>query len=126
MPSLARATYAVFGTLAVGLGVIALVHPASALPSEAVSPLTAHLIQEQGAEGIFIGLMSLWCLLGVSSRRPVHMALLIFTALFAGIHWFEYLQARRTLASPLLNSIPFLAFLTTAPFSRVSKPARSS
>src|ERR1041385_3104752 len=107
MNSLAKAIYAVFGTLAIGLGLIALVHPAVALPPDAVSPLTAHLIQEQGAEGIFIGLMAFWCLLNFSSRRPVHIALLIFAALFAGIHWAEYLQARRSLASPLLNSIPF-------------------
>lgn len=126
MKSLAKAVYVVFGTLGVGLGIVALVRPALALPPETVSPLTAHLIQEQGAEGIFIGLMAFWCLFNLPRRRPVHIALLVFTALFAGIHWAEYLQARRGFASPLFNSIPFLAFLITAPFSRASELAQSS
>jgi len=125
MKTLARAIYAVFGALAVGLGLVALIRPAVALPPEAFSPLSAHLIREQGAEGIFIGLMSFWCLLNFSARRPVHLALLIFAATFAGIHWAEYFQARRSLASPLLNTIPFLTFLVTAPFSHASRRARS-
>jgi len=58
MKSLAKAVYVVFGTLGVVLGVAALVRPVLALPPDAVSPLTAHLIREQGAEGIFTGLMA--------------------------------------------------------------------
>lgn len=117
----ARAVYAVFGTLAIGLGVLALLDPAVALPPEARSPLTAHLIQEQGAEGVFIGIMALWCLFHLERRRPVHLALLLFAALFAAIHWAEYLHGRRHIASPLLNSIPFVALLGTTPWRRSAR-----
>ena len=118
VPFHARAVYGVFGTLAIGLGILALFKPALALPSEAYSPLTAHLIREQGAEGVFIGFMAFWCLFHFEARRPVHLALLLFTALFAVIHWAEYLQAGRQLSSPLVSSLPFLVFLATTPFKR--------
>ena len=115
MTSVARAVYAIFGALAIGLGVAVLVRPALALPPQDYSPLTAHLIREQGAEGVFIGLMAFWCLVNFERRRPVHLALVLFAALFAGIHWFEYFQARRHLSSPIVNSIPLLAFIGIAP-----------
>ena len=118
MKVVARAVYGIFGTLAIGLGILALFKPAVALPSEAYSPLTAHLIREQGAQGVFIGLMAFFCLFHFDARRPVHLALLVFTALFAVIHWAEYFQARRQISSPLVNSLPFLVFLATTPFKR--------
>jgi len=122
MNRIARLVYGIFGTLAVVLGLLVLVNPALALPPEAYSPLTAHLIREQGAEGVFIGIMAIWCLFNFERRRPVHLALLLFAALFAAIHWNDYLHARRHLSSPLLNSLPVLAFLATTPFRRHSRP----
>jgi len=118
MKTVAHAIYGILGTLAVGLGVLVLFKPALALPPEAYSPLTAHLIREQGAEGVFIGLMAFWCLFHFEERRPVHLALLLFAALFAIVHWAEYFQARRQLSSPILNSLPFLLLLAATPFGR--------
>jgi hypothetical protein len=120
--SVARGVYGVFGALAIGLGLLALFDPARALPSEAYSALTAHLVREQGAEGVFIGAMALWCLFHFEHRRPVHLALLVFAALFAAIHWAEYLNGRRHVASPLLNSLPFVALLATIPMRRPARP----
>jgi hypothetical protein len=115
MRTVARVIYGVLGGLAVGLSVLVLFKPALALPPEAYSSLTAHLVREQAAEGIFIGMMSFWCLLNFDRRRPVHLALMFFAAVFAGIHWAEYFQARREVLSPLLNSIPFLALVAATP-----------
>ena len=126
---LARVVYGVFGALTIGLGVLALLKPGAALPPEAFSSLTAHLVREQGAQGIFIGLMSFWCLANFERRRPVHLALLLFSALFAAIHWGEYFQARRHLLSPVINSIPFVALALVTPrpdgagSSRAAPPA---
>jgi hypothetical protein len=119
MKPIALAVYALIGTFAVILGIAVLLKPALALPPDAHSPLTAHLIREQGAEGVFIGLMAFWCLVHFEQRRPVHYALLVFAALFASIHWAEYLANRRPLMSPLVNSVPLLLLGATAPWARV-------
>ena len=111
----ARAVYAVFGALALAAGVAALIRPSVALPPDGVTPLTAHLVREQGAQGVFIGMMAIWYLFHLEERRPVHLALLVFAALFSAVHWLEYFEARRTLASPLVNSIPLLALALITP-----------
>ena len=118
MKTMARVIYGVFGALALGLSVLVLCNPALALSLDAYSPLTAHLIREQGAEGVFIGLMSLWCLFHFENRRAVHFGLLVFALLFAAVHWAEYFQARRHLMSPLINSVPFLALAVVTPSIR--------
>lgn len=113
--------YVAFGTLALILGLAALLMPAWALSAQAYTPLTAHLLREEGALGVFVGLMAFWCFAHFDQRRPVHLALLLFAALFAAIHWAEYLNGRRQLSSPLINSIPVLALGVTAPIGRGSR-----
>ena len=113
MKGFARAVYLVLGGLILGLSVLALVRPELALHPEETSALTKHLVREQAAGGVFIGVMALWCFFHFERRRPVHLALLLFTALFAAIHWAEYLQQRRRLTSPLVNSAPFVLLAVT-------------
>lgn len=120
MKAFTRAIYAAFGALAVGAGTAALLAPALALPQEMYSPMTAHLIREQAAGFVFIGLMFFWCFRHFEQRRPVHLALLLFTGLFAAIHWADYLQEHRDLLSPVINTLPVLALAATAPFARPS------
>lgn len=118
MNRFARVVYGMIGVLALLLGIAALARPALALPPDAVSPLTSHLIREEAAEGLFVGLMALWCLAHFEERRPVHFALLLFAAVFAAIHWAEFAAARRGLASPLANSVPFVLLAASAPWRR--------
>lgn len=110
--------YAVFGALAVGAGTAALLAPALALPQEMYSPMTAHLIREQAAGFVFIGLMFFWCFRHFEQRRPVHLALLLFTGLFAAIHWADYLRDHRNVLYPVINTLPVLFLAVTAPFAR--------
>lgn len=126
MKTLTQTIYGVFGTLAIALSALALIQPAAILSTEADSPLMAHLIREQGAEGVFIGLMAFWCLFNFDGRRPVHLALVVFAALFAAIHWAEYFHGRRTIISPLGNSLPFLALFVVTPFRSLSNPSRAA
>ena len=108
MKGFARAVYLVLGGLILALSVVALVRPQLSLHPDETTALTTHLVREQAAGGVFIGAMALWCFFHFDRRRPVHLALLLFTALFAAIHWAEYFHARRTLVSPLVNSAPFV------------------
>lgn len=117
MSWVARAVYGTFGVLTIALGGLALIKPSLALPPGESSTLAAHLVREQAAGGVFIGVMALWCAFNLERRRPVHLALLLFTALFAAIHWVEYFEDRRHLTSPILNSVPFLAFAVLTPTS---------
>ena len=114
MRGLPRAVYLLLGGLILALSVVALVRPQVALHPEEATALTRHLVQEQAAGGVFIGVMALWCAFHLERRRPVHLALLLFTFLFAAIHWAEYFHARRGLVSQLLNSAPFLLLAVTA------------
>ena len=109
-----RAIYLIFGALAVLAGVAALAMP-SLILAENTTPLTSHLVREEAAAFVFIGLMFFWCLRHFAARGPVHFALLLFTVLFAGIHWFDYLGSRRSLVSPLVNTLPALLLAVTAP-----------
>jgi hypothetical protein len=112
------AVYGLFGTLAIAAGLVAFVAPAVALPPDAVTPLTSHLTRELSSAFVFIGLMFFWCIRHYSQRRPVHVAFLVFIALFAGVHWQDYFTDRRDLISPLLNSVPVVLLAITAPFGR--------
>lgn len=110
--------YVVLGTLALAAGIVALVAPGVIIPNAASSPLTAHLVREQAAGFVFIGLMFYWCLAHFEQRRIVHLALLLFTVLFAGIHFRDFLNTQRDILSPVINSIPVLLLALTAPFVR--------
>src|ERR1700741_1609707 len=95
--------YGLFGSIAIVLGVAALLFP-SMLTSDEERPLPMmHLLREQGAAGVFIGLMSLWCIFNYEKRAAVHCFLIVYAFLMAAIHWFEYLMGHRHLMSPLLN-----------------------
>ena len=114
MKGFARAVYVLLGGLILALSAVALVRPQVALHPDETSTLTTHLVREQAAGGVFIGAMALWCAFHLERRRAVHLGLLLFTAIFAAIHWAEYLHARRTLLSPLVNSVPFVLLALTS------------
>jgi hypothetical protein len=56
----------------------------------------------------------------------VHYAQLLFTVMFAAIHWADYFQGQRHLTSPIINSLPFLAFAVTAPTNPLSLRRKAS
>ncbi len=107
--------YVLFGSLAVIAGLVAVVMPAFFVPPDLLSSYARHLVQEQGAGFVFIGLMFLWCVRNFERRAPVHLGLLLFTALMAGIHWAGYIGCPRSIVSPVANTIPFVLLLLTMP-----------
>ena len=114
MRTISIAVYALLGAGAILFGVTALCFP-SALAAEAEQSVHLnHILREQGATAIFLGLMSLWCIFHYEQRRSVHYFLTLFTLLLAGIHWFDYLQGHKPLMSGLVNSVPLLVMLALA------------
>lgn len=116
MRSATRGMYAVFGTLALLAGIVAVLRPGIILP-DVHSQLTAHLVREEAACFIFVGLMFFWCFFHFDQRRLVHLALLAFTAIFAGIHWADYRRDLRDLRGPLVNTLPVIILAVTAPWA---------
>jgi hypothetical protein len=114
MERIARAFYGIFGVLALAAGAAVLAAP-SLLSGPEDPPVLSHLLREEAAAFVFIGLMCVWAFRDPAARRPVHFALLVFTGLFAAIHWAEYFKDFRHIASPILNSIPSAILLLTAP-----------
>ena len=107
--------YAAAGAGALLAGIVALIVPGQILPPDARTPLTIHLIREEAAAFVFIGMMLLWCVRNFERRRPIHIGLVVFTGLFAVIHWLGYLEDGSVSLSAIVNTIPFLVFSVTLP-----------
>ena len=78
----------------------------------------AHLLRELGAAIVFVGLMHLWCIRNYERRLPVHSGLLVFAALFAVIHWREWMLGAREWTSPVVNSVPLVVLAAMLPGRR--------
>jgi hypothetical protein len=118
MRKLNQIIYGAFGALAIAYGLAALVSPATLLAEAARSFHSAHLLREQGAAGLFIGLMFLWCIFDYERRRTVHYFLMLFAFLLVAIHWFDYFSGHLPWISPVYNSVPFAVLLVMAILSR--------
>ena len=114
MERIARAFYGIIGVLALAAGAAVLAAPSLLARPEAPA-VVSHLLREEAAAFVFIGLMCMWAFRDPAARRPIHFSLLVFTGLFAAIHWAEYFKDFRHIASPILNTIPSAVLLVTAP-----------
>ena len=98
MKKISAVVYGIFGAVAVAVGLGALIVPGAIEPEATAASDAAHLLREQGAATIFLGLMSFWCIFNYDRRRTVHIFLTLFTFFIASIHWFDYLAGRETRA----------------------------
>ena len=111
--------YGVFGVLAMVYGFGALIRPQAIVPEAGQFPIS-HLVREQGALGVFLGLMSVWCIFNEDRRTAVHYFLTLFAFLLAAIHWLDFFNGHLSWKSPLYNSVPFLILLLMALVNRVA------
>ena len=118
MKNFTVALYWLFGVLALAAGLAVLVMPSLIVPPEESSGLIRHLLREEAALFVFVGLMFVWCVTHYEQRRPVHLALLVFIVLFAGVHWRDYLDGGGDIIGPFVNTIPVVLLAITAPFAR--------
>ena len=119
MRKLNTVIYGVFGVLAMVYGFGALIRPQAIVPEAAQFPIS-HLVREQGASGVFLGLMSVWCIFNEDRRTAVHYFLTLFAFLLAAVHWFDFFNGDLSWRSPLYNSVPFLILLLMALVNRVA------
>jgi hypothetical protein len=110
--------YGLFGAGAIVYGAAALLFPAVLESNAAQSFRFGHILREQGAAAIFVGLMSFWCIFNYERRRSVHYFLMLFALLLAAIHWHDYFAGHLPWMSPLYNTVPFVVLLIMAVLSR--------
>ena len=110
--------YGLFGSGAILYGAAALLSPVVLESNAAQSFRFAHILREQGAAAIFIGLMAFWCIFNYERRRVVHYCLMVFVFFLAAIHWWDFFAGHLPWMSPLYNTVPFLVLLTMAALDR--------
>ena len=115
--------YSLFGALALLYSVAALISPAIVSGESARDFHLAHTMREQGAAGVFIGLMFFWCAFNYQRRQAVHYFLLLFAFLLAAIHWFDYFSGHLRWISPVYNTVPFAILLVMAVLARQDRKA---
>ena len=113
--------YGLFGTGAIVYGVATLLSPSVLVSEAARSFPLRHILREQAAAAIFIGLMSFWCIFNYERRRGVHYFLMVFAFLLAAIHWGDHFAGHLSWISPLYNSVPFVALLAMTALDRPSQ-----
>jgi hypothetical protein len=119
MKKISIVVYALIGAGAILYGAGALFFPTFLESESAQSGELKHILREQGASVVFLGLMSCWCIVRYEQRRLVHYFMTLFGLLLAGIHWNDYAQGTRPLMSGVVNSVPFLAlFVMSIPLLR--------
>ena len=106
--------YGVLGAGALAYGVVNLLFPTFMVSEAASSFFVSHILREEAAAAIFIGLIFFWCIFHYESRKPVHYFLIVFAFLLAAIHWFDFLTGHLNWMSPLYNTVPLIVLTVMA------------
>ena len=116
--------YGLFGAISLVYGVVNLLFPAFLVPETARLFVLSHILREQAAAVLFVGLMFLWCIFNYERRMTVHYFLIVFAFLLAAIHWFDYLSGHLNWKAPLYNSVPVVLLTIMALMSRSEPKVR--
>ncbi len=113
--------YGLFGVGGILYGVVALLVPTFFIVEAAQSFHVRHLLKEEGAAAVFVGLMAFWCIFNYERRAAVHYSLMIFAFLLAAIHWSDHFAGYLGWISALYTSVPFLVLLIMRILDRKSE-----
>jgi hypothetical protein len=99
--------YGITGALFILIGAAGLLWPSL---EQSLNWRGQHILREQGAAMIFVGLMAFWCVFNYERRRAVHLFLIVLALLLSLIHWLDYFQGHLLIQSPLVNTVPLILF----------------
>jgi hypothetical protein len=71
-----------------------------------------HVIQEWGNAHLLLGLLTFWFIRHYDQSQAYHWAMTAYFAVNALIHWFHVAGPPESIAGPLINTIPFVVFVT--------------
>jgi hypothetical protein len=116
---IAISLYALFGSLFVIAGASVLLQRTGPLP-DAVgnvilgvtkeNPNTLHIAQEFGSLLVFAGLITFWFIRHYQQSLAFHWAMTTFWLLFAVVHWLDARGDLRSIAVPMINTVPLILF----------------
>jgi hypothetical protein len=118
--TLTAGLYALFGTAYLASGVTVCLVKTGLLPEPVLGlvnalsegdPRALHISQEFGTHMVILGVVTFWFLRHYDRSRPFHWAMTAGWGLFALIHWFDVRGPIRSVAGPLVNSVPFFLLL---------------
>jgi hypothetical protein len=121
VPTITKVFYGLFGVFFVLVGGSVLLVNTVVLP-EAVRNVILdfaqgdgrylHLAQEWGNAHLLVGLLTFWFIAHYDQSRAYHWAMTAYFAVDSLIHWFNVSGPPPSLASPLINTVPFVLFVT--------------
>jgi hypothetical protein len=71
-----------------------------------------HVIQEWGNAHLLLGLVTFWFIRHYDRSQAYHWAMTTYFAVNALIHWFDVRGAPESIVGPLINTVPFILFVT--------------
>jgi len=127
--TIAKSLYAFFGVALLIVGISVLLARTRILPDFASGliiraahddPNTLHLMQEFASLMVFASLMTFWFIRHYERSEAYHWAMTTFWALFSIVHWPD-VRTLRSLAGPLINTIPLVLFAIVGLLRRSSE-----
>jgi hypothetical protein len=132
IPSITKIVYGLFGVFFVLVGGSVLLVSTGLLP-EAVRNIIVdyaegdgrllHVIQEWGNAHLLLGLLAFWFIRHYDQSQAYHWAMTAYFGLDALIHWFDVRGAPESIVGPLINTIPFVLFVTLGLLRRMQARA---
>ena len=120
--TITKLTYAFFGLLFLFVGISLVSYKTGVLPASVAEIIfnqaqhndsSLHLLQEFGSLMVFTGILSFWFILDYNQSKKFHVAMIIFWALMAIIHWTDTLSHGGRPLYAIVNTVPFLLFAVT-------------
>lgn len=122
MKTFTKLLYAFFGLLFLSAGAALVSYKSGILPVNLETRIfhaaennlnSLHLLQEFGALMVFAGLLSFWFIKDYEQSKKFHIAMTVFWALMAIIHWTDVLHSGAPLVYAFINTVPLLLFAVT-------------
>ncbi len=116
---IAISLYALFGSLFVIAGASVLLQRTGLLPDALGNFIrdvtkenanTLHIVQEFGSLLVFAGLITFWFIRHYQQSIAFHWAMTTFWLLFAVVHWLDARGDLRSIAGPMINTVPLILF----------------
>jgi hypothetical protein len=135
IPTITKVVYSLVGAFFVLVGGSVLLFNTGLLPEAARRIILdfakgdgqlLHVIQEWGNAHVLVGLLTFWFVRHYEQSLAYHWAMTVYFAVDALIHWFNVAGPPESIAGPIINTVPFILFVTLGLLRRDRTQFRSA